>query len=482
MIDCLLAYPVPTRDSPAKHPALSIFYPGAMLEQHGLEVEYFDARFDSFDKFVSLVRENPSCIGVSSMTGYQLVGSKRMFETVKRINPQIHTIFGGVHPSILPGQCLREETIDFVVVGEGEKTLLELVTTLKEKGDLYKVNGIYWKRSGEIINNEPRKFMEPTEWPFPMTEKNKRYFKLAADNNEMTLFSSRGCPYNCAFCYNQVFNHRRWRAMSPDQFKAELEKFAKELKFRWLQMCDDEIGLNKERAKAIARVLHAFALTWSTSIRCDNIDEELAKEFDENGCYELLLGAESGSNRILREIINKGYRNGVDDVRRCGRVLSGVGIHGRYNFMCGIPTETRKELHASLDLADWIHKMDKNSFITFDAFVPYPGTELYKQALATNFKEPQTLEDWSKMSMSNATVPIAQKLYYIAGLRFRKDKTSRNFPGLKRLLILPFEISAYIRWKSRFFTLYGLEKAVVSRLFAWASGKITTMKATQSAK
>lgn len=479
MTDCLLAYPVPTRDSPSKHPALSIFYLGAMLEQHGLEVEYFDARFDDFEKFVSLVRQNPSCVGISSLTGYQLIGAKKMFETVKQINPRMQTIFGGVHPSMVPEHCLREKNIDIVVVGEGEKTLFELVTALKEKGDLQKVNGIYWKNGGEIIKNETRKFMEPAEWPFPMTEKNKRYFQLSAQHNDMMMMSSRGCPFNCSFCYNLVFNRRKWRAMEVDQFKQGLDRFMEELKLRWVQICDDEFGANKERAKAIARVLQGFGLIWSADIRCDTLDEELARDFDTNGCHELLLGVESGSDRILKEIINKGY--GVADVRKCAQILSKFRIHGRYNFMCGLPTETRSELHASLDLADWIHKTDKNGFISFDGFVPYPGTRLYEQALKTNFKEPQTLEEWSKMSLSNATVPVAQKLYYIAGLRFRKDKTSRNFPGLKRLLILPFEISGYLRWKTRFFAMFGLEKAMVSRLFFWASRKISVMQATPSA-
>lgn len=476
MIDCLLAYPIPTQDSPTKHPALSIFCPGAMLEQHGLKVEYFDARFDSFDKFVALVRENPLCVGVSSMTGYQLVGSKRMFEAVKKINPRIHTIFGGVHPSILPEQSLKEETIDFAVVGEGERTLLELVTAIKKNDDLNKINGIYWKNNGKIIANEPREFMKPSEWPFPMTEKNKKYFKAAADSNDMTLFYSRGCPYNCSFCYNLTFNRRKCRAMSADQFKAFIEKLMKEVKFDFLQLCDDEIGFDKKTAKAIAKVLHEFSLTWKTSIRCDNMDEDLVKVFYENGCNELLLGVESGSNRILKEVLKKGYPNGIEDAYQCARILGKTNIHTRYNFMCGVPTETMKEIHASLDSADRIHKIDKNALIGFDAYTPYPGTELYKQALEMNFEEPQTLEGWSKMSLSNATLPIAQKLYYLAGLRFRKDKTSRNFPGLKRLLILPFEIAGSLRWRTRFFAFWGLERAAVTRLFAWASGKVTTMK------
>lgn len=132
MIDCLLTYPIPTRDSPTKGPALSIFYPGAMLEQNGFCVEYFDERFDNFEDFLSLIKKDVFSVGVSSMTGYQLIGSKKILETVKKINPKIYTIFGGVHPSLLPQQCIKEPFVDLVVVGEGEKTLLELIKTLKD--------------------------------------------------------------------------------------------------------------------------------------------------------------------------------------------------------------------------------------------------------------------------------------------------------------------------------------------------------------
>jgi radical SAM superfamily enzyme YgiQ (UPF0313 family) len=475
MIDCVLAYPIPTRDSPTKGPALSIFYLGAMLEQKGLTVEYFDERFDKFDEFISMVKKEPLCVGVSSMTGYQLVGAKHLFEVVKKINPKVYTIFGGTHPSILPKHCIKEPLVDFVVVGEGEETLLELVMTLKNGGDLHKVDGIYWKESEEVIVNKSREFMNPSQWPFPMTQKNKKYFKVAADRDELMFQTSRGCMYKCAFCYNQVFNRRTWRPMPLNKFEKELKEFVREFKFRIIYINDDNIGSNKERIKEIAKILHSSDLSWSTGIRCNDIDEEIAKVLDENGCRELLLGAESGSDRILKEIIKKGYAHGTEDVRNCARVLSRTRIHGRYNFMCGTPTETKKELHESMDLADWIHKTDKNSLVNFDAYAPYPGSEAYEEALKTNFREPQTLEEWSKITLSNEIVPIAQNLYYISGLRFRGgkgDTTSRNFPGIRRFLILPFEISAHIRWRTRFLKYYGLERAIVKKLFAWASRRV----------
>lgn len=474
MIDCLFAYPIPTRDSPTKGSALSIFYPGAMLEKRGMEVEYFDERFDKFDEFLSLLKKSPLSVGVSSMTGYQLTGSKRILETAKRINPKIYTIFGGPHPSILPGECIKEDFIDFVIVGEGEKTILELVETLKKGGDLEKVDGIYWKDRGRIKANKPREFMDPSEWPFPMTEKNKKYFKVAAERGELMFQASRGCPYNCSFCYNQVINRRTWRPIPLDKFEQELKIFVEEFKIRNIYINDDNIGSNKERIKKIAEILHNFGLSWTTGIRCNDVDEQTAKVLNESGCQELLLGVESGSDRILKEILNKGYPKGAEDIRRCAINLSKTGIQGRYNFMAGVPTESMKEIRQSMKLADWIHKMDKNSIFCFDAYAPYPGTKLYQEALKTNFKEPKNMEEWSRMTLSNETVPIAQNLYYISGLRFRGkrgDTTSRNFPGWKRFLILPFEISAHIRWRTGFLSFYGLEKAVIKRLFAWASQK-----------
>lgn len=473
-IDCVLAYPIPTKDSPTKGPALPIFYPGAMLEMHGLNVAYFDERFDDFSKFISLMEQNPLCVGVSSMTGYQLIGSKRMFEVAKKISPNIYTIFGGAHPSILPIECVAEDFVDVVVVGEGEETLLEIVTKLKDGKSLNEVHGIALKKNGKAVLNPRRKFMDPRTWPFPMTEKNKPYFKAAADRDELMLPASRGCPFDCSFCHNQLFNQRRWRSMPADKFKDELEIFMKEFTFSNIYINDDEIGFTEKRVKEIAGVIRPLGLTWSTSIRCCDVTNNVAKILDESGCHELLLGVESGSDRVLNEILTKGYPKGIEDVRECARALSKTNICGRYNFMAGVPTESKEDVRMSIDLVDWIDKIHHNAIFNFDAYAPYPGTKLYKMALEIGFQEPKTIEEWSEMTLSNPLVPVAQNLYYICGLRFRGksgDVTSRNFPGIKRLLILPFEILAHIRWRIKFLSYYKLEKAIIKMLFSWASKK-----------
>jgi radical SAM superfamily enzyme YgiQ (UPF0313 family) len=474
LIDCILAYPAPATENPVRGTALSIFYPGAMLEQHGFEVEYFDERFDAFEALLTFLQAGVLAVGVSAMTGHQLLGAKKILTAVKKINPEIYTILGGPHPTILPKECLKEDLVDFVVAGEGEKTLLELITVLKSGGDLGLVDGLYWKKEGKVMANRPRAFMEPREWPFPMTEKNKKYFKISAARGELMFQASRGCPFDCNFCYNQIMNRRTWRQMPLDKFERELKIFLQEFSFNHLYVNDDNFGSNKERIRQLVKILHNHGLSWSTGFRCSDMDDEVAQLLDQNGCEELLLGVESGSDWVLHQVINKKYPKGVEDIKNCARALSRTAVRGRYNFIAGLPGETMAEVFESMALVDWIYKTDKNAIFCFDAYSPYPGTKLYQEAVKQGFKQPTSLEEWSRMSLDNASNPIAQNLYYLSGLRFRGkqgDVTSKNFPGLKRLIILPFEISARLRWKFRFLKYYALEKAIIKKLFVWAANR-----------
>ncbi len=463
MIDCVLVYPIPSKDSPAKGPALSIFYVGAMLEKEGFEVEYVDERFDNPNRVFDLIKTRPLCVGVSAMTGVQLLEAQRILKQTKAIDPGIYTVLGGVHPSLLPYQCINEESVDIVCIRDGEYTMVELVNKLKNGDSLESVDGILWKKDGEVILNKERPLSNPDDLPTPLTKKTKRYYRIAAEAGQVRILSSRGCPHNCSFCFNQVYNFRRWRAMSIEKFEEELQILTSELKINNIILGDDDIGKNMGRLQRICDLLRAKGLAWHTGIRCDYISKELARMLDDGGCRSLFLGTESGSDRILNDIIGKQYRNGTEDIRTCAKNLSETSISGMYSFMCGIPTETRQELEMSMKLADWIAETDKKARISFYVFAPYPGTRIYQLAVQEGFREPKTIEEWSRLTLSSATDPVLENLYYISGLTFRKDKTSQNFPGWKRLLIKPFELTASCRWKTRLINYY-CEKPLVKYL------------------
>lgn len=475
LIDCLLFYPVPTPDSPVKGTALSIFFPGAALEKEGLEVEYVDERVDDSGKLLALLKQNPLCVGVSSMTGFQLKGAKRALELVKKINPNSYTIMGGVHASTLPAQCIKENFIDFVVVGEGEITLLELVKAIKNNKNFFEVKGIWWKKNGEIIQNSPRQFMDLKDLPYPVTDKTRKYYEIAAKTNEILFPTSRGCPHKCRFCYNLIYNNCRWRPIPIDKVKEFIQRLTTDFKFNHILLSDDNISANLERIKQIGEIMKDNHLTWDTSLRCDYCVEKNLAALEAGGCRVLLLGIETGSERLLKDIVGKDYNKGIETIKDCARLLSKrKKIIGYYSFMCNIPTESKAELRQSMALADWIHQTDKRGRISFFTYAPYPGTKLYDEALRQGFKEPPAMAEWSEIGLSNKMNPIAESLYYIAGLRFRGrkgDATSKNFPGIKRLLIWPFEITAHIRWRTRLLRFYGLEKFIIKRLFSYASKK-----------
>lgn len=474
-IDCVLVYPVPTPDSPVKGTALSIFFPGAALEREGFAVEYVDERMDDAGRLAELLKENPLCVGVSSMTGFQLKGAKRALELVKKINPKIPTIMGGVYASILPEQCIKEDFVDFVVIGEGELTLSELVKEIKNNKNFHGIKGMWWKKNGEIIRNLPRQFMDLKDLPYPVTDKTRKYYEIAAKTNEIMFPTSRGCPHKCRFCYNLIYNNRRWRPIPIDKVKEFIHRLATEFKINHMLLNDDNISANLERIKQVGEIMKDNHLTWDTSLRCDYCTEENLTALEAGGCRVLLLGIETGSERLLKSMIGKDYSKGIETIKDCARLLSKKSIVGFYSFMCNIPTESKEELMQSMDLADWIHKTDKKGRISFFTYAPYPGTNLYEEALKQGFKEPQTMDEWSEIGLSNKINPIAENLYYISGLRFRGgkgDTTSKNFPGIKRLLIWPFEITAHIRWNARILRFYGLEKFIIKKLFRYASKRI----------
>ena len=238
-----------------------------------------------------------------------------------------------------------------------------------------------------------------------------------------------------------------------------------ELKFKYLFLNDDNIGSNVERLKQIAVFLNSLGVGWGSCIRANDVKEESLKTMAENGCDRFLLGVESGSERILKEIIRKDLPNGLHDIRDAVKMIAKTKINPTYSFMCNIPSETHKELMQSMDFADWIHKIDPKARIGFYVYAPYPGTELFVEAKKQGIKMPCDMDEWGSMSLSNSRNTVAENLYYISGLKFRGDVSRIKFPKAHRLQILPFEILAKIRWKMRWLKFYGLEKKIVKRLY-----------------
>lgn len=263
-------------------------------------------------------------------------------------------------------------------------------------------------------------------------------------------------------CYIQQFFERHWESVDLDRWKHDILYLRDNAGVRKLEHGDDWIG-KWSRAKEIIKFLWENGIEYRPSIRAHQINDEVAKDMAEMGIKHLSIGMETASPRILK-LYQKDIT--VEDQVRCAEALSKYGIWPLYYWIVGAPTETQAELNETLDMVDLMYKIHQGRLTqNIYAYVALPGSPLFD--LVDKSTLPQSMEEWSDYSLNQTYDKQASSLYHIGGLTFHKgrgDKTDRNFPGLKRLLIAPFEISASLRWKYRYFNHFDFEKKAIEHL------------------
>lgn len=197
---------------------LPLLYIAWALRKKAFDVEIFDARLQDIN---TIEDKNYLFVGITSMTGEMLKSAIEAAKYIRNMNPAIPIVWGGVHVSLLPEQSLKSPYVDIVVRGEGELTVQELAETLLNRENLNSIAGISFKRQGVILTNPDRKFMDldeiDIELPYDIIDL-KQY-----SNVDFPLHTSRGCPWKCTFCYNLVFNKRKYRSKSVERVLDEIE-------------------------------------------------------------------------------------------------------------------------------------------------------------------------------------------------------------------------------------------------------------------
>ncbi|MDD4902804.1 MAG: radical SAM protein [Patescibacteria group bacterium] len=389
---------------------LGILSVGSALKKSGFDVELLNINEKEIDKTAGyIIGERPLFLGFSVMTGIQTKHSAELSKKIKA-GSDIKILWGGIHPSLLPEQCLKEDYIDFVAVGEGEETVVELAQRLEGGGSLSGLLGLGYKDGDSFHLNPERPLIKSLdEWPmdFSLLPMDKYVYKLDKYERVIAYKASRGCPFNCAFCYNRFFNKNRWRAWSVSRVVKDIEYLKENYQIDAVKFYDDNFFVDKSRALEILRRIN---LPSHLEVRIDMIDDELARELKERKIFDLLIGVESGSDRILA-MINK--RITVERVIAAVKSLAKYDVPASYSAIVGLPGETKKEFEDTIDLLYRIYKIHPKSAITLGAYMPYPGSQMYEMAIEAGFKPPVKTEDWGKID------------------RFRKDFSSPWVDGNK---------------------------------------------------
>jgi len=450
---------------------LSCLYIGTVLQQAGYDVSIVDERvtadFEEDVEAAVLAGPRPLFVGISSMTGTQIRGGLRAARVVRQVAPDVPLVWGGVHPTLCPDSTLKHPLCDIVVRGEGEITAVELADRLLGEDDLSRVAGLGFKRDGEAVWTASRPLIEnldaiprPDYDLIPM----EHYFTRAPSTGEaqLQLVTSRGCPFDCEFCYNQKFNERRFRYHSSERVVSDIKYLVQRFGVNALFIEDDYFFGHPKRVEDICDRLIEAKLDLLIQVPC-RIDylyrrsPEMLEKLYRAGFRELWIGVESGSEQRLKEIMK---RTTLEQVREVNRLLAGSNVYAKYGFMAGFPNEDREETLQTVDFMFELLRENPNAGVAPVAvYTPYPGTTLYDKArLIYGAKFPDTLEGWSRFHFAENNNPFLspQQKKFVTKIntisRFFERRAFERFCNnrWKPLLMMLYSLYyRYLRWRLR---------------------------------
>jgi len=361
-------------------PPIGIAYLLSYLEKFDFTTAVIDMDIEKFgiSKVPAIIEKfKPKVIGIGIIGDMVYPISTKVIKKIKETK-NIPIIVGGVFPTNNSDFLLEKFFIDYLVRGEGEQTLLELLNyILFNKGKLNEINGLSYKHNDSIIHNPPRELIRNLdEIPFPAWHKfkvDKYFMSTSIKNPSFAIRASRGCPYRCLYCCSSVFEYYRIR--SPKNVVDEIELLINNFKIKDLSFHDDVFNLNNNWIVSFCKELinRKIKIKWRCICRVDRIDEKIISLMKQTGCYSITLGIESSKDKFLN-FLQKDFS--IKQVKDAIKIIKKYKIEIVSYFMLGIPGQTIADLKHNIK---FIKKL-KTDFVSILILNPLTGTELYKLA------------------------------------------------------------------------------------------------------
>lgn len=360
----------------------------------------------------------PDIVGLSVMTA-KYASALMITNICKKIKSDTVVVWGGPHPTVQPAEVLENGNVDFVVRGEGEETITALIEAISEGNmDFAKIDGISYREGDKLIHNKPRSLMQDLDSiPFPAGHLSLKG-ELYSSKDLSMLVTSRGCPFQCAYCGASSIWGRRVRSRSVENVIEEIKTLMKEYGYLEFYFVDDTFTINRSRVIEICQALRREKLdvTWRCATRVDLIDMDLLREMKRAGCSGIHIGIETGSVKML-EYIRKGTT--LEQVREAAHMLRKIRLDWMAYFMVGFPEETREDINETIAL---MRELDPPA-VVLGIFTPYPGTELYENVVKLGLLPENP--DWSLYDHQSPAN------YFVKGMeREEYDRIVQEFSAL----------------------------------------------------
>jgi len=379
------------------HPPMHLLYIGNALKKAGYSVKIFHYNHeDAMQKVSEIIDFASVFIGFSIITGDPAETIIQMTKTIKR-NKSIPVVFGGIHPTLEPEQCLLEDSVDFVVLKEGEKIVVELADAITQGNQVNKISGLGFKENHKVVINPFKKFHNniddfEMDWSLVDVERYINPFYAGTNRVLMGYVASRGCPHQCGFCYNQLFWEQKWRRHSSEKISKQINLLAKKYNFNAVVFFDDNFTVNKKWAFDVLDKINIQGIHIET--RIDYINDEFLSNLAQRKVKSIFIGVESGSDRILK-LLSKGFT--TKQIYHALNLIKKYPIPAKFSFIVGIPSENYHEFKETLNLIVWCIENVPNCGFTFGFYLPYPGTNLFKLCLEKGFSKPKSFVEWEKL-------------------------------------------------------------------------------------
>ena len=410
------------------HPPLGLASLAAVLEKD-FDVQILDCVVEGYETEIHLEKNlvrygladseitqriqafEPDVVGISNLFSSGSKEALHICSLIKKINSDILTVMGGPHPSALPEETLRHESVDFVVIGEGESSFQSLLRAIADQ-DFASLDGIALRIDGGVRVFSKTKYIENLDdLPFPARHllPMKRYFEIGeafimTRRKPFTpMNTSRGCTAQCTFCPVHATWGRRWRARSAENVLAEIEHLIETYGVREIHFDDDNLVLNRRRAQLIFQGIidRKLDITWTVppGLALWAVDNELLELMRASGCYKLYLAVESGDEHILHDVIQKPLD--LKKILPLVQTMKRLGIEVETFFVVGMPGESPATLRRTFAFA---RRLDADATHYFFAN-PMPGTKLWEICVKDGyFREGFRFQD-IRVERANINIP-----------------------------------------------------------------------------
>jgi radical SAM superfamily enzyme YgiQ (UPF0313 family) len=364
----------------------------------------------AFDKIENVIKEfGIKYFACTVMPGPQLQQAIPYSKRIRELYPEIIIIWGGYFPSNHYKVSLESGFVDYIISGPGDSAFPALLDSLENNQKLESINNLIYKKNNEIIKTSKEPLLDQDSLPqLPYNKLNAAYSldgylgKTFLGSKTLAYHSSIGCPFSCSFCAVVPIYNAKWKGKSAINIYKDVKYLNDEFGADAIEFHDNNFFVSEKRTVESAELILPEKMNWWGEARVDTLDkysDESLKIMRDSGCKMIFLGAETGSDQVLKQM-NKGGTQSGEQIKNLAIRLGEFDIIPEYSFVLGIPAESSKQVWSQINedikFIKEIKKLNPKTEIIIYIYSPIPleGSDLFEDVVSSGFKYPEKLEDW----------------------------------------------------------------------------------------